>query len=94
MDDGVQVVDVEPAPSADICGGGQGSACDLANRGAAAPSKPAEVIRKSLRVDILESPTSFRAHYIGAVGRRPCLKSTTEMAFTAAGNLVCALHNM
>src|SRR5690606_38568090 len=94
MVDGVQAVAVEPAPPADICGGGQGSACDLANRGAAAPSKPADVIRKSLRVDIRESPTCFRAHYIGASGRRPCLKATTEMALYSGGKpgLCAALH--
>lgn len=54
MVDRVQVVDAELDPSADICGGGQGSAWDLLASGAAAPNSPADVIRKSLRVDILE----------------------------------------
>lgn len=80
MVDGVQGVDAVAAPSAVICGGGHGNACDLASSGAAAPSKPADVIRKSLRVDMLKSPANCLAHYIGAVGRRPCLEGTTGVA--------------
>lgn len=74
------MVDAEPDPPADIWGGGQGSACDRPTSGTAAPSNPADVIRKSLREDILSSPTTNPAHYIGVIAGRPCLKATTEKA--------------
>ena len=98
MVDGVQAVAVDPVPPADICGGGQGSACDLASMGAAAPIRPADVIRKSLRVDMLSSPCSGYssdgsqtvdfAHYIGVTPPQPCLKGTTGISpFSPLGAL-------
>lgn len=56
MFDETQAVAVGLVAPADSCGGGQGSACDLPINGAAAPISPADVIKKSLRVDMFRSP--------------------------------------
>jgi len=89
MVDGAQVVG-EFGPPEESCGGGQGSACDLPVSGIVAPSSPADVIKKSLRVDMLRSPESARAmrwarvryhaHYIDVIAYRPCRQATTATA--------------
>jgi hypothetical protein len=56
MVDRTHAVEVDPGAPADICGGGHGKAWDLASNGAVAPSSPADVIKKSLRVDMFQSP--------------------------------------
>lgn len=56
MFDEAQAVAVGLADPADSCGGGQGSAWELPISGTAAPTSPADVIKKSLRVDMFPSP--------------------------------------
>lgn len=90
MVDRTHAVDAAPLPPADICGGGHGNACDLAMSGTVAPNSPADVIKKSLRVDMFPSPerpgccakasTIFHANYIGVSRLRPCRRVPTARA--------------
>jgi hypothetical protein len=54
--DGTHAVAVVLLGPADSSGGGHGRACDRLISGSADPTNPADVIKKSLRVDMFRSP--------------------------------------